>query len=423
MARKKEEPKEEVKVVKKKPVKKVEKVEEKTESNIPKINMTYTKYLCFLLFGIAIGLLISIIIKKAQVSNGNVTGDSKYDSLYQTYSTIKDSYYKDIDDEALINGAINGMMKALDDPHSIFFSVEEKDNFETHLSGEYYGVGAEILETTDGEVVIIKVFNDSPAEKAGLKPGDVFVSIDGKEVKGKTATDVATTLRSKEKENATIVVRRDDEEISFEVTKDQITMLSVSSEMLDDNIGYISIDLFGLITHNQFADALEKLEEQGMKKLIIDLRGNGGGYLDSVTRILDNFVDSKTVIYQMKKRDKVEKFYANDDETKDYKVVILVNENSASASEIMASCMKEQYKATLVGKKTYGKGSVQETKELENGTLIKYTTEEWLTSEGNSINGEGIEPDVEVELSEDYMNNPTRENDNQLQKAIEIINE
>ena len=170
-------------------------------------------------------------------------------------------------------------------------------------------------------------------------------------------------------------------------------------------------------------EAIDKLESNDMKSLIIDLRGNSGGYLTTVTHIISEFVDTNTVIYQMKTRDKVEEFHSVNDRKKDYKVVILVDEESASASEIMASALQEQYGAKLVGKKTYGKGTVQEMKELSNKTLIKYTIQEWLTSKGNSINETGIEPDYDVELGEEYKNNPSIETDSQLQKAIELLKE
>ena len=387
-------------------------------------DLKYVKYLCFLLAGITIGLLISILLKN--IRNNKITGnsgDAKYDSLYQAYSTIKENYYKDVDDNTLINGAISGMLSSLGDPHTMFFDENSKEEFETQLAGQYYGIGAEIIQKSEEEVQITKVFDDSPAKKVGLEIGDIFVSIDGKSAKGMTVLEVASTLKSKDKDKATVVVKRNDEELTFEIEKDVVTLLSVSSEMLDDNVGYISISLFGSLTNSQFEKALKELEEKGIKSLIIDLRDNSGGYLTTVTEILSKFVNKDTVLYQMKTKDNIEKFYSKTDETKDFKVVILVNEMSASASEIMASCMQEQYGATLVGKKTYGKGSVQETEVLKNNTLIKYTVQEWLTSKGKSINGEGIEPDVEVELSEEYNNNAIRENDNQLQKAIEIIKE
>ncbi|MBQ3474753.1 MAG: S41 family peptidase [Bacilli bacterium] len=387
-------------------------------------DLKFVKYLCFLLAGITIGLLISILLKN--IRNNKITGnsgDAKYDSLYQAYSTIKENYYKDVDDNTLINGAISGMLSSLGDPHTMFFDENSKEEFETQLAGQYYGIGAEIIQKSEEEVQITKVFDDSPAKKVGLEIGDIFVSIDGKSAKGMTVLEVATTLKSKDKDKATVVVKRNDEELTFEIEKDIVTLLSVSSEMLDDNVGYISISLFGSLTNSQFEKALKDLEEKGIKSLIIDLRDNSGGYLATVTEILSKFVNKDTVLYQMKTKDNIEKFYSKTDETKDFKVVILVNEMSASASEIMASCMQEQYGATLVGKKTYGKGSVQETEVLKNNTLIKYTVQEWLTSKGKSINGEGVEPDVEVELSEEYNNNAIRENDNQLQKAIEIIKE
>ena len=208
--------------------------------------------------------------------------------------------------------------------------------------------------------------------------------------------------------------------MTFEIQKDIVDLLSVSSEMLDNNIGYISVSIFGEKTYSQFTNALNSLEDKGMNSLIIDLRGNSGGYLATVTQMISEFVDSKTVIYQMKTREGISKYNAINNKTKGYKVVILIDNDSASASEIMASAMQEQYSAVLVGKTTYGKGTVQETLDLSNNTMIKYTVQEWLTSKGNSINSVGIKPNYDIDLSEEYSKNPSRENDNQLQKAIEL---
>ena len=379
-------------------------------------------YILFLLVGVLLGSLFTFFLGPKQKGVTKIKyEDSKYEALYETYDAIKENYYKDVKDETLINGAIDGMMKSLDDKHSMFFDKEAKKEFEDELSGTYYGIGAEIKETNEKEVMVNKVFDGSPAEKAGLKQGDIFVSIDGKSTEGKTPTEIAKTLRSKSKDSSTIVIKRDGEEVTIKVQKDIVDLLSVSSEMLEDNVGYISVTIFGERTYTQFVDAINNLEGQGMKSLIIDLRGNSGGYLSTVTNMISEFVDSKTVIYQMKTRKGTTPYTSVNNKTKNYKIVVLVDENSASASEIMASAMQEQYHATLVGVTTYGKGTVQEPKDLSNGTLIKYTIQEWLTSKGNSINDKGVKPDVEIELSEDFKNNPIRENDNQLQKAIEIL--
>ena len=377
----------------------------------------------FLLIGILIGTVTTYLLSIKLFNNKpkeNTIKNSNFQSLYDTYDIIKEKYYKDIDDETLINGAINGLMESLDDKHSMFFDKEAKKDFENELSGSYYGIGAEIKQVNDDEVMINKVFDDSPAEKAGLKSGDIFISIDGKETKGLTVSEIASNLKSEKKENAIIVIRRGEEELTIKVQKDNVNLLSVSSKMLDDNIGYVAVSIFGEKTYYQFKEAVENLEKQNMKSLIIDLRGNSGGYLSTVTYMLNEFLDSSKTIYQMKTREGIEKFSALDNTSKSYKVIILVDENSASASEIMCSAMQEQYGATLVGTTTYGKGTVQETENLPNGTLIKYTIQEWLTSKGNSINDVGVKPDVEVTISEEYTKNPIEANDNQLQKAIEL---
>lgn len=377
----------------------------------------------FLLIGILIGTVTTYLLSIKLFNNKpkeNTIKNSNFQSLYDTYDIIKEKYYKDIDDGTLINGAINGLMESLDDKHSMFFDKEAKKDFENELSGSYYGIGAEIKQVNDDEVMINKVFDGSPAEKAGLKSGDIFISIDGKETKGLTVSEIASNLKSEKKEKATIVIRRGEEELTIKVQKDNVNLLSVSSKMLDDNIGYVAVSIFGEKTYYQFKEAVENLEKQNMKSLIIDLRGNSGGYLSTVTYMLNEFLDSSKTIYQMKTREGIEKFNALDNTSKSYKVIILVDENSASASEIMCSAMQEQYGATLVGTTTYGKGTVQETENLPNGTLIKYTIQEWLTSKGNSINDVGVKPDVEVTISEEYTKNPIEANDNQLQKAIEL---
>ena len=376
------------------------------------------KYMIVSIFSMIIGSIVTYFCSNNTFIEKR---DSKFDMLYKTYDIIKNDYYKDVKDEVLVEGAINGMMSSLGDPHSVYFNKKAKEEFDTELTGSYYGIGAEIASTNDGKAVIKKVFDKSPAKTAGLKENDVFVSIDGESVEGKSISDIANTLRSEKKEKSIIVVNRDGKELSFEVTKANVTLFSVSSEMLDNNIGYISVNIFGQNTYDEFTKALNDLEKENMKSLIIDLRGNNGGYLTTVTNMLSIFLDKDKVIYQMQTKTGKKKYYSIKNGSKTYKVVILIDNESASASEIMASAMSEQYGAILVGEKSYGKGTVQITKDLKNGGMIKYTIQNWLTSKGKSIEKNGIRPDYEIKLNDEYANNPTKENDNQLQKAIDLL--
>ncbi len=375
-----------------------------------------------MILGSVITLFINSSIEKANVVVSNYSSEySEFEPLFEAYDKLNDEYYKDLKKEKLVDGAINGMLEATGDKHTMYFNKKAKKEFEEELSGSYYGIGAEIQLNDDKTVSIKRIFDDSPAEKAGLKINDIFLKIDGKSMKGKNASEVANTLRSTKVSKSTLLIRRNSKEMEIDVTKENITLFSVSSEMLDNKIGYINCSLFGEKTYEQFANALDKLEKDNMKSLIIDLRGNSGGYLSTVTNMLSIFMDSDTVIYKMKERNKVTEYKSLLNGKKDYKVVILVDKDSASASEIMASSMKEKYGATLVGTVTYGKGTVQTTFDLSNETMIKYTIQEWLTPEGNSINNKGITPDYEVKLSSEYKKNPKVENDNQLQKAIELL--
>lgn len=392
----------------------------------------YIKLAILAVVSMIIGSIITIAIKDFDVAkvNTNKTEVSYsktkkgFDSLYETYDTIMSEYYKDVDSDKLIEGAINGMLESLDDEHTMYFDKKSKEEFDSELSGNYYGIGAQIQLTSDETIKITKVFDDSPAKKAGLKEEDVFVSVDGTSVKGKNATEVANMLKSDSVKTSTIVVKRNDKELTFKVTKENITLFSVSSEMLDNNgknVGYLSVSIFGQKTYSQFKDALIKLEKQDMDSLIIDLRGNTGGYLSTVTNMLEEFIDKGNVIYQIQSSSGVKQYKTVKASEKKYKIVVLIDGGSASASEIMSAAMKEVYGATLVGQTTYGKGTVQTTKNLSNGSMIKYTIEKWLTPSGKNIDKEGIKPDYEVELGDSYKNNPTKENDAQLQKALDLL--
>lgn len=392
----------------------------------------YIKLALLAVVSMIIGSVITIAIKDFDVAkvNTNKTEVSYsktkkgFDSLYETYDTIMSEYYKDVDSDKLIEGAINGMLESLDDEHTMYFDKKSKEEFDSELSGNYYGIGAQIQLTSDETIKITKVFDDSPAKKAGLKEEDVFVSVDGTSVKGKSATEVANMLKSDSVKTSTIVVKRNDKELTFKVTKENITLFSVSSEMLDNNgknVGYLSVSIFGQKTYFQFKDALTKLEKQDMDSLIIDLRGNTGGYLSTVTNMLEEFIDKGNVIYQIQSSSGVKQYKTVKASEKKYKIVVLIDGGSASASEIMSAAMKEVYGATLVGQTTYGKGTVQTTKNLSNGSMIKYTIEKWLTPSGKNIDKEGIKPDYEVELGDSYKDNPTKENDAQLQKALDLL--
>lgn len=374
-----------------------------------------------------IGSVFTMFIKENN-NSVNYSYSSKdrkeFNSLYETYDTIMKDYYKSVDSNTLIEGAINGMLGSLNDEHTMYFDKKSKEAFDSELSGNYYGIGAQIQLTGEGTIKITKVFNDSPAEKAGLKAEDVFVSVDGVSVEGKNATEVANMLKSNTVKTSKIVIKREGNEINFDVTKENITLFSVSSEMLKNNnknIGYLSVSIFGQKTYSQFKDALLKLESQNMDSLIIDLRGNTGGYLYTVTNMLEEFVGKDNIMYQIQSSNGVKKYKSSKETSRKYKIVILVDENSASASEIMAASMKENYGAILVGKTTYGKGTVQTTKNLSNGSMIKYTIEKWLTPNGKNIDKEGITPDYDVNIGDSYLNSPTKENDMQLKKALDLL--
>ena len=345
-----------------------------------------------------------------------VSDDEYVTEFLENYQYIIENYYGEVDSETLMDGALNGMLASLGDDYS---SVISSNTFNAELEGNYEGVGVEIY-SNGNEIVILDVFEGSSAASAGLKSGDIIVSIDGIDFSGKAASDITDYVSNSTADSFKVEILRDNENITFTLNRGKVTIPSVESKIFekdDRKIGYIYIDIFANATVDQFSEALNQLEKQNIDGLILDVRSNSGGHLTTVVDILSNFLDSKNVIYQTETKTETKKFYSNGKETKTYPIVVLQNASSASASELLSIALKEQYGATIIGETSYGKGTVQELV-TTGDTEYKFTTKKWLSPKGNWIHEIGVKPDIDVSLDELYYNNPIEENDNQLQAAI-----
>lgn len=381
-----------------------------------------------LVFGIAIMMTILGISLINKISGSKVKNSSKNDKyiteFQEVYDMINESYYKDTDKEKMIDSAINGMLSSLDDPHTSYFSVSETENFNELMNGSYEGIGAEISIDKDNKIFVASVFKGSPADEVGLKSGDYILSVNDKSTEGLTTTEVVAIIKDVKRETAKLNIKRNDEEKVFEIKKRVVVIESVESEIIEKNnkkVGYVIINNFANNTYEQFRKQIEELEKKNTQGLVIDVRGNSGGYLHSVTSMLDMILPKGKVIYQIGEKKKITKYKSTSSESRNYPIAVLINKASASASEILAVSLKESYGAYVVGTSSYGKGTVQVTKDLDSGAMIKYTVQKWLSPKGNWINDIGVEPTDIIELAQEYTNNPTKENDNQLQKALDLV--
>ncbi len=341
-----------------------------------------------------------------------------------TYYAIKDNYYGELDNEKLVDSAIKGMISAIGDEYTSYSDTDDADNFKQTVSGIYEGIGCTVGVNLDNKIVVVDMFKDSPAEKAGLKVGDIIIKIDGEDFVGKSSTDMSNYVKFSKNSKVVLTIIRDEETMELDVERKKIEIPYVSGEVItkdDMKIGYIDISLFSSTIYDQFKRELEKLEKENISGLVIDVRGNSGGYLSGVTDILNLFLKKGDVIYQLESGNKKQIKKDTTKEKRDYPVAVLVNGGSASASEILASVIKESYNGFVVGTKTYGKGTVQQTTTLPDGSMVKYTVQKWLTPNGNWVNEVGVEPTDTVELDISYAENPIMENDNQLQKALELV--
>lgn len=372
---------------------------------------------------IVFGIIVGYILTYTRSPLSSVKSNSKLSEIISTYNSIKDNYYKKIDDDTLVNAAVSGMIGSLDDKYSNYMDSSTTDSFNESVEGSFVGIGITIM--FDGEYNKIIAVDDKGPSKKSLKVDDLIVEVSGKDVRGIYGDDLRKLIRGKVGTTIKIKVLRNNKYLTFSIKRTNIEIETVKSNYFDvenKRIGYLDVDVISSNTYKQFNKNLKRLEDKNIDSLIIDLRDNPGGHLSQTKEILSMFFNKKTVLYQLKDKDTKKKIYSSSNVTRSYPIVILVNDGSASASEIITSCFMENYNnIKVVGTTTYGKGTVQQSHQLSTGTSIKYTVQEWLTSKGKSINEKGIKPDEELLMNSEYYSNPTYNTDNQLQKAIEIL--
>lgn len=372
-----------------------------------------------ILFGIIVGCILTY---GKGVAKG--TEDKYAKELLSTYETIVDNYYGGADKEEIVNAAIDGMVNSLGDQHSYYMDDTETFDFNQRVNGKYIGIGATVSYTEENGNTVIEIFKDSPADKAGLKVGDRILEVGDTDVSSYTLSELSALLVGDEGTKVRVVVQRGDSKKTFMITRGEVVITSVNSKLLDvsgKNVGYIDIDIFAANTYSQFKKNLNALEKEDIKGLIIDVRDNTGGHLSQVNKILSLFFDKKTVLYQIETKDNLENVYAEGKDKREYDVVVLINCASASASEILASSFQNNYKnATIVGLQSYGKGTIQNAIQLTTGASLKYTTQRWLTSEGEWLNEVGVVPDESINIEDDYYE-VAGNGDTQFKRALEIL--
>jgi carboxyl-terminal processing protease len=355
-------------------------------------------------------------IPGAQITTA--TGELK--KVEQAYDLILGRYVEKVDQNQLVEGAIQGMLSTLDDPYSVYMDKETAQQFSQALDSSFEGIGAEVSET-DGKIIIVSPFKNSPAEKAGLKPNDQILKVDGASVEGLDLYKATLKIRGKKGTVVKLEILREGlkEPITVSIKRDEIPMETVHSAVkkeAGEKVGYIEITSFSENTAEDFKKQLKDLEDENIAGLVIDVRGNPGGLLDSVEEILKELVSNEKPYVQIQTRDGEKKrFFSSLKKDKDYPIVVLVDKGSASASEILAGALKEAEGYKVIGETTFGKGTVQQAVPMEDGSNIKLTLFKWLTPDGNWIHKQGVKPDVEVKQPEIYSAHPI-----DLEKTLKV---
>lgn len=345
-----------------------------------------------------------------------------FSTFWRAWDLIEKKYDGKVDYQAMVYGAIRGMVQAVGDPYTAFLSPDEAKQLEDDLSGTLSGIGAEI-GTKNGRITVISPISDSPAKKAGLLAGDIITKIDDTTTEGMDVGTAVSKIRGQAGTKVKLTILRGTKEIVLEITRATINVKSVEGEVKKGNIGYINIKRFDEKTTLELRSILDNYISKNITKIVLDLRDNPGGYLDESVTVSSEFIKSGIIVTERRdinSRGKIEYKATGSGKMTDtkYKIVVLINKGSASASEIVAGALKDQKRATLVGEKSFGKGSVQEIANLASGAKLRVTVAHWYTPEGKNIGKEGIEPDIKVELTEQDFNNSV---DPQLNKALELL--
>ncbi|MCR5640451.1 MAG: S41 family peptidase [Lachnospiraceae bacterium] len=392
--------------------------------------------------GVLVGVLLSMIVvligglllfvvyrsnQKPESAMGTIVNEECAKKVDFISSIIDQYYYEDVNEDDLREGVYAGLVSGLKDPYSAYYSPEEYEQLEISTTGNYAGIGAGLQKDPEtGMVSISRIYEGSPAEKAGLKKGDILISADGELAVDMEADEFAARVRGEKGTSVELVYERDGKQETISVTREEINIPSVQSLMLNDQIGYVQIGEFVTGTPKEFEEAITSLQSQGAKAFVFDVRDNPGGMVDSVTDMLDYILPEGTTLY-MEEKDGTRTYYDSDaKQALDAPMVVLTNGNSASASEIFAGAIHDFKAGTLIGTKTFGKGVVQVTLPLTDGSAVKLTIARYFTPSGVCIHGEGIQPDVELEY--EYSGDEEAEEydyhaDNQINKAIEVLTE
>lgn len=364
-----------------------------------------------------------VVISQAALDQYQSTIE-KYKEIEDLKTYIQNNYYLDVDESTLIEGMKKGIFDILDDPYSVFMNQDEFNDYLESSSGEYPGIGIYLAPNSDNEIEIVSPIEDTPAYRAGLLAKDLIVGVNGDTVNADVMDEAIKTIKGEPGTPVTLTIYRPSKKEKFdvEIVREWIDIKVVKTEMLSEGIGYIRLTMFDENSASEFEKSLKGLVDDGAKGVIIDLRQNPGGYLSQCVEIADMLLGDSLIVYTESRNGEDEKFFS--DATKyDVELVVLVNNGSASASEILAGALKDHGAATLVGTTTFGKGVVQIVKPYNESTGFKLTTSQYFTPNGDNIHGIGIEPDVVVEMDESYyeLEAPTKADDNQLQKAIEVM--
>lgn len=384
--------------------------------------------------GFGAGVICVLIIGGLLLAGVKLLGPKTVLSDYQHRQKLAylekliDQYYlEDKDEDQLAEGIYTGLLYGLGDPYSVYYTADQYKSASESTQGEYTGIGVTITQNDKKETVIVDCYDGGPADQAGIQAGDILLAVNGEDVSDMELAAVTEKIKNASEDHVTLTIQREGEEDSqdIDVSVKEVEIPSVSYEMLDDQIGYIKISKFTEVTFEQYEAAFDDLKGQDMERLIIDLRDNPGGLMNSVCDILRKILPKGLIVYTEDKYGNRTEETCDGDSPLDMPLVVLVNGESASASEIFAGAVKDHQVGTIMGTTTFGKGIVQTVRELDDGSAVKLTVSKYYTPNGNNIHGVGIQPDVEVELDPNItdLNEIDHTQDNQLQKGIEVVKE